>query len=77
MGGLWIGEGEVACQHGVHGDLHIAHGVAEIRQGRRDLGRCERGGGLLVDGRAGRAERHGLRRRRDRGQGDDRRCGRA
>ena len=32
MGGLWIGEGEVACQHGVHGDLHIAHDMAEIRQ---------------------------------------------
>jgi hypothetical protein len=60
MGGLWIGEGEVACQHGFHGDLHIAHGMAEIRQGRRDLGRCERGGDLLVDGRAGRTKRHGL-----------------
>jgi hypothetical protein len=60
MGGLLVGKGKLACQHGVHGDLHVAHGVTEISQRRRDLGRGARGSSLLADGHTGRAERHGL-----------------
>ena len=32
------GVGELTCQHGVEGELHVAHGVAKVCQRRRDLG---------------------------------------
>jgi hypothetical protein len=30
MGGVLGRVGELTCQHGVEGELHVAHGVAEV-----------------------------------------------